>query len=44
MSVIISVVIFSNMVIALINEVYKETISMKVEEALQKKCIILCEL
>ena len=32
------------MAIALINEVYQETIQTRVEEALQKKCGILCEL
>ena len=41
---IISVLVFCNMVVALINEVYQETILTRVEEALQKRCGILCEL
>ena len=41
---IISVMVFCNMVVALINEVYQETILTRLEEALQKRCGILCEL
>ena len=44
MLVMISVVVFCNMVVALINEVYQEVIETRIEEALQKRCGILCEL
>ena len=44
MITIISVIIFMNFTIALINDSYQECILTRIEEAYQKKCGILCEL
>lgn len=44
MITIISVIIFMNFTIALINDSYQESIITRIEEAYQKKCGILCEL
>jgi hypothetical protein len=44
MIVIISVIIFMNFTIALINDSYQESIPTRIEEGYQKKCGILCEL
>lgn len=44
MITIISVLIFMNFTIALINDSYQDCIPTRIEEAYQKKCGILCEL
>lgn len=44
MITIISVIIFMNFTIALINDSYQESIPTRIEESYQKKCGILCEL
>lgn len=44
MIILINVLVFMNFVIALINDCYGEVNDSREEEALQKKCAILCEL